>query len=99
MVKSKRGAVCLATVIMTDYSNRAITLATDAKAALSATVSRASRGILRAAETVRKRAESSVATAPRPFIRFKLESLHSYIHRIIISRRRSKAQNWRADGR
>ncbi len=85
--------------MMTDYSNRAITWATNAKIALSATASRTSRGILRVVETGRKRAERFVATAPRPSIRSKLESMRSYVHRSIASRRRSEAQNSWADER
>jgi hypothetical protein len=41
----------------------------------------------------------AMAKAPRPFKPFKLESLYSYIHRRIVSRRRPEAHNSRADVR
>ena len=84
---------------MTEHSNRTITLALNAKAAFTAWVSRASRGVLRAVETQRKRAERFIAMAPRPVKPFKLESLHSYVQRSIASRRRSEAHHLWVDGR
>ena len=74
-------------------------MAINAKIALAALLSRASRDILRVLETERKRAEKFIAMAPRPFKPFKLEGLHSYIHRSAMPRRRSEAQNSAADGR
>src|ERR1700746_2965780 len=86
---------------MTDHFNRAVTLATNLKIALSALLGRASRGISRLLETERKRAERfmAMAKAPRPFKPFKLENLHSYFHRNIMSRRRSQGHNPGADPR
>src|ERR1700722_4954853 len=81
------------------YSDRAITLAMKAKIALSALLSQASRGISRTIETESKRAGRFMATAPRPFKPFKLESLYSYIHRSIMPRRRPEAHNSRTDAR
>lgn len=40
-----------------------------------------------------------MASAPRPVKPFKLESLHSYIHRSIVSRRRSEARDSWSDER
>src|ERR1700746_2154472 len=86
---------------MTDHFDRAVTLAINVKIALSALLRRASRGMSRVLETERKRAERfmAMAKAPRPFKAFKLENLHSYIHRNIMSRRRSQAHNSGADAR
>jgi hypothetical protein len=81
---------------MTARSNRINTLAMNAKMALSALLGRAARKVLVVLETERKRAERLMAMAPRPF---KLESLYSYIHKNIMSRRRSEAHNATADGR
>jgi hypothetical protein len=86
---------------MTDHFDRAVTLAIKVKIALSALLRRASRGMSRVLETERKRAERfmAMAKAPRPFKPFKLENLHSYIHRNVMSRRRSQAHNSGADAR
>jgi len=81
------------------YSDRAVTLAMKAKIALSALLSQASRGISRTIETERKRAGRFMATAPRPFKPFKLESLYPYIHRNIMPRRRPEAHTSRTDAR
>lgn len=76
-----------------------MTLALNAKIALIGLLSRGSREILRVLETGRKRAERFMAMAPRSFNSFKLENLYSYIHRSIMSRRRSEAHNSGADER
>ena len=101
VAKSKLGAICSATK-MTAHSNRTMTLAINAKIALSALLSRGSLAISRVLETGRKRAERFMAMAPRPFRAFKpfeLENLYSSIHRSIMSRRRSETQNSGADAR
>ena len=88
--------------VHSDHSDRIITLAINAKIALSALLSRASLGMSRVVETERKRAERFMAMAPRPFRAFKpfkLENLYSYIHRSIMSRRRSETHNSGADAR
>jgi hypothetical protein len=98
----KLGASCSVSDAMAKiklYSDRAVTLAMKAKIALSALLSQASRGISRTIETERKRAERFMATAPRPFKPFKLESLYPYIHINIMPRRRPEAHTSRTDAR
>ncbi|MGB8898081.1 MAG: hypothetical protein WCC90_01970, partial [Methylocella sp.] len=105
MAKSEASLAHLLTTKMTvhsDHSDRIITLAKNAQVALRALLSRASLGMSRVVETERKRAERFMAMAPRPFgpfKPFKLENLYSYIHRSIMSRRRSETDNSGADAR
>jgi hypothetical protein len=97
---NKLGAIC-STTKMTAYSNRTAASAINAKIALIALLSRASRGMLRALETGRQRVERFMATAParfKSFKPFKLENLYSYTHGITISRRRPEARNLWVDG-
>jgi len=94
---------------MTDHFNRAVTLvnrartlALNAKNLLSGLLGRVSRGVALVVETEKKKAERFVAMTPRSFRAFKpfkLESLHSYIHRSTMSRRRPEAHNSGADER
>jgi hypothetical protein len=84
---------------MTPHSNTAITLALNAKIALSELLSRASRGISRVLETEIKRAARFMATAPQRFKSFKPETLYAYIHGSIMPRRRPEAHTSRADAR